>query len=188
MSRSALRSFLMAAPKAEVHIHLEGAVSRGFLEERAALHRLPWVGHAADELRRRLGAGSLEDFFQAFRWVLEGHFRTPGDYVAGLRDVATSLRQANIRYAELSVSAGALLFFDRPLREILDALTETADVLQVGGGPEVRLVADGVRQHGPAPLERVLRAVLESSRAGEPRWVALGLAGVEASRPAAQFA
>lgn len=183
--RDPLAAFLERAPKAEVHVHLEGAASTAALEESAKRHSLPWAGRTAEELRPRLEFRSLEGFLSLFRWVLAEHFRTPEDYTAALSGVARTFASANVRYAELSVSAGALLFFGRPLEEILAALTEGAEAIQAAGGPELRFVADGVRQHGPEPLGRVLELVLPLSR---QRWPALGLAGAEASVPAREFA
>jgi len=186
VSPEPLRAYLERAPKAEVHLHLEGAVTPAFLDESAARHALPWAGRAGDELRARLGFTSLEGFLELFRWVLEEHLRTPEDYASALRHVAGALGAQNVRYAELSVSAGALLFFGRPLGEIAAALTETAEEVRRGGGPELRFVADGIRRHGPGPLERVAEAVLPLARS---LWPALGLAGAgEDSVPAREFA
>jgi adenosine deaminase len=183
-AQAAFTAFLQQAPKAEVHVHLEGAVSIEFLSRRAALHALPWAGRAGPELAARRRFSSLDGFLQLFRWVLEEHFRTPEDYAAALDDVGRSFSEANIRYAELSVSAGALLFFNRPLGEIAGAITERAEALERSGGPELRFIADGVRQHGPEPLGRVLEIVRALPRR---RWPALGLAGAEASLPPKEF-
>ncbi len=169
-----LRAFLERAPKAEVHVHLEGAVSGSFLEESAARHDRPRAGDAGRGLREQLGFSSFEGFIALFRWLLEEHFRSPEDYVSALLDVAGTMAAANVRYAELSVSAGALLFFGRPLGEILDALTSAADAVQAAGGPELRFVADGVQRHGPDPLARLVELLAPLPRA---RWPALGLAG-----------
>jgi adenosine deaminase len=171
---SSLRVFLERAPKAEVHVHLEGAVSAAFLEDSAARHGLPWAGRAERELEGRLGFDSFEGFIALFRWLLKEHFRTPEDYRSALLDVAGACSASNVRYAELSISAGALLFFGRPLAEILQALTEAAEQVQAGGGPELRFVADGVQKHGPEALASVLEVVAALPRA---RWPALGLAG-----------
>jgi adenosine deaminase len=183
--RGRLRRYLERAPKAEVHVHLEGAVPASFLEGAARRHGLPWRGRAAAELGSRLVFDSPAGFLALFRWVLEEHFRAPEDYADGLRAVAGAFAAANVRYAEVSVSTGALLFFGRPLGEILDALTSESAAIATAGGPELRFVADGVRQHGPDPLGRVLDAIGPLPRA---RWPALGLAGAEASRPARDFA
>jgi adenosine deaminase len=182
---ASLLAFLERAPKAEVHVHLEGAVSAAALEAGAARRG----GAAADAVRsgldQRLGFASFEGFIALFRWLLAEHFRTPEDYVSALLDVAGTFAAANVRYAELSVSAGALLFFERPLGEILDALTSAADAVQAAGGPELRFVADGVQKHGPDPLARVVELVAPLPRA---RWPALGLAGALGSGRVAAFA
>jgi adenosine deaminase len=181
---AACRAFLERAPKAEVHVHLEGAVSTVFLEERAA-RRARDAGALRDGLRSRLAFSSFAEFIALFRWLLAEHFRTPEDYAAALTDVAGTLAAANVRYAELSVSAGALLFFERPLGEIAEALTSAADAVQAAGGPELRFVADGVQKHGPDPLARVVELIGPLPRG---RWPALGLAGALGSARAAAFA
>lgn len=182
--RRRLRAYVERAPKAEIHVHLEGAVPPRVLDSAARRHGLPWAGRTGPELASRLGFESPAGFLAAYRWVLEEHFRTPEDYVEALRAAAAAFTVANVRYAEVSISAGALLFFGRPLAEIARALTAEAAAIESAGGPELRFVADGVRQHGPDALGRVLEAVRPLPRA---RWPALGLAGAEASRPARDF-
>lgn len=179
------RVFLARAPKAEIHVHLEGAVSGAFLDAAATRHGLPWAGATQGELDRRRRFDSFEGFLALYRWVLENHFRGPEDYVGALLDVVPGLAAASIRYAELSVSAGALLFFQRPLDEILDALTSAADAVEAAGGPELRFVADGVQKHGPEALAHVLERVAPLSRA---RWPALGLAGALGAERVGAFA
>ncbi|MFN2433394.1 MAG: adenosine deaminase [Gemmatimonadota bacterium] len=179
----AIAEFLRRAPKAEVHVHLEGALGEAFLADRARLHGRSLAGRRALELR--LPVRSAEAFFPLFRWVVEEHLRRPEDYAAAVREAAGALAAANVRYAELTLSAGALLFFGRPLLEILHAVDEAASAVTRAGGPELRFVADGVRGHGPDPLGRVLEVLRPLSRS---RWPALGLAGAEGAMPARPFA
>lgn len=180
-----LRAFLERAPKAEVHVHLEGAVSAAFLDACATRHGLAWAGRGGQELSARMAFTGFDGFIALFRWVLEEHFRTPEDYASALAEAALTLAAANVRYAELSVSAGALLFFGRPLAEILDALSSTAEAVQAAGGPELRFVADGVQKHGPEALHRVVERVAPLPRA---RWPAIGLAGALGAARVGQFA
>ena len=160
-------------------------MSGSFLEASAARRGAQPGGDASGGLRERLGFSSFEGFIALFRWLLAEHFRTPEDYVSALLDVAGTFAAANVRYAELSVSAGAILFFGRPLGEILDALTSAADAVEAAGGPELRFVADGVQKHGPEPLARVVDLLAPLPRA---RWPALGLAGALGSARVGAFA
>src|SRR5258707_10733741 len=86
---------LHSLPKAELHLHLEGSIEPGTLIE---------LGAAGSSAPYQDFAG----FIEAFKWVT-GHLRAPEDYALITRRLLESLERQNVRYAEITLSAGGVL-------------------------------------------------------------------------------
>ena len=178
---STLREWLAALPKAELHVHLEGAIPI------AALWRLiekyggdPDVACEAD-LRRRLSYRDFADFIDAWIWK-NGFLRELEDFEHFAWAMADGFRRQNIRYAEVFFSPscfGELGLIPQDLaaaiRRGLDRVPET----------EVWLVADLVREHGPARAAETLAQIAEARSCGV---IGIGIGGAEQRYPPAPFA
>ena len=88
--------------KAELHLHLEGSVTPDLMQELAP-------ALSAEEIRGRFGFGTFAGFLECYKWVVE-HLQCPEDYALVARRLLTSLERQNVRYAEITVSAGVVLW------------------------------------------------------------------------------
>jgi adenosine deaminase/aminodeoxyfutalosine deaminase len=164
--------FIAQMPKAELHLHLEGSV------EPETLHELD-PATPLEEYRALYRYADFEAFLKAFA-VIGKRLRTPDDYALVTRRLLERLAAQNVRYAEIIVSAGVILWKGHEFAPIFDAIGEAA----AGSPVEVRWILDAIRQFGAEPAMRVAKLAAERVGRGV---VAFGIGGSEARGPAAWF-
>lgn len=193
---------LEARPKAELHLHLRGAIPREYLRERvrkypparalesappsqlAKLRRQPAIARIlaasdpAEELDGLFRFDSLEQFLAAY-FFTAFFVREIDDFRGLVIGVREHLRAQNITYAEITVSIPEYLQQGLPLQEILDILGEDPPAR-----PRVRWIVDLVRNYGPAAAETLLERLLPLL---PPTVVGLTLGGAERLYPPRQF-
>jgi aminodeoxyfutalosine deaminase len=159
-------------PRAELHVHLEGSVdSATLLEIDPALTR--------EEIA---GATSYDDFagfIQSYIWV-NRRLLTPEHYAMVARRLFERLHQEDVVYAEVTLSAGMMLWKGQDFAPIYDALEREAGRAQF----PVRWILDATRQFGAEAAKPVFDLAAERVRDGV---VAIGLGGFEAGGPALWF-
>ena len=106
--------------------------------------------------------------------------RTPDDYAYITRRLLERLAGQNVRYAEIIVAAGVVLWKGQEFAPIFAAIREAAH----GSPVEVRWILDAVRQFGADHARQV--AELAAERIGHGV-VAFGIGGSEARGPAEWF-
>jgi len=168
----AAHDFCFKLEKAELHLHLEGSIEPETLNEIAP-------GRSLDEVRERYRYDDFGGFLQAFKWVVQ-HLNSPADYALAARRLFESLARQNVRYAEITLSAGVVLWRKQDFARIYDALVQEAAQSEV----EVWWVLDCIRQFGVEPAWQVARLAAERA---QHRVVAFGIGGDEAAAPAAEF-
>lgn len=132
---------------------------------------------AAEELYAFSDFGGFIEAFKRTVMVL----RRPEDYGAAARALFPRLYDSGVRYAEITLSAGVVLWRGQSLEEVWAAVREASE----DAAFPVRWVLDAVRQHGAEPAERV--AEFAAMRRGEGI-VGFGIGGDERSTPASEFA
>lgn len=170
-------------PKAELHLHLEGAVRPATLVRlaRASGSALfPDLAH----VRARRRFDGLPGFLSLYRDVCR-LLRGPADFALLARDLTSRLRRERIVYAEVYVSPAIVerLGFDWP--SVRDAVEAVFAAHERGGHGRVRVLLDAVRQFGPDAAHRVLDL---HARHPWPRAVGFGLGGDELALPPRDFA
>lgn len=164
--------FLRQLPKAELHLHLEGSV------EPETLYELD-PSTSLDELRALYKYADFDAFLKAFGAVGK-RLRTPEDYGLITRRLLERLAAQNVRYAEIIIAAGVVLWKSQEFAPIFDAISAAAAASPV----ETRWIFDAVRQFG---VEQG-RQVAEWAAARQDRGVvAFGIGGSETRGPAALF-
>lgn len=158
--------------KAELHVHLEGSL------EPETLRQLD-PSLTVEQIEERYRCEDFDDFIQSYKWVT-GYLRSPEAYALALRRLLERLAAENVRYAEITLSAGVILLRGLDFAPIYKALTQEASRAPL----DVWFILDAVRQLGPDHALEVARLAVE--RAAD-RVVAFGIGGIETQGPAEWF-
>jgi adenosine deaminase/aminodeoxyfutalosine deaminase len=164
--------FLRDLPKAELHVHLEGSVE---IETWLALD----PSLAAPEIREAHRYEGFAGFLRCFKWCVE-RLRSPEDYGFIASRLLDRLAEQNVRYAEITLSAGAVLRRGQDLGAVYDAVRGVAKRAAV----ETHWILDAIRHFGPEPAMEVAR--FAASRVGDGV-IAFGIGGDEERGPAEWF-
>jgi len=164
--------FALPWPKAELHLHLEGSV------EPETLHELD-PATPVEEFRGLYRYDDFDAFLRAFGAVGK-RLRTPEDYGLITRRLLERLAAQNVRYAEIIVAAGMVLWKGQEFGSVFEAVREAA----VGSQVEVRWILDAVRQFG---VEQAMAVAKLAAERVDRRVVAFGIGGSEARGPAEWF-
>ena len=171
-------SFLQL-PKAELHLHLEGAIQPATVCALTARHG---VTSAECDVRSRYNYTDFLGFLDAFKWVT-GYLRDPADYALITHDLCEQLLQHQVVYAEVTLSIGVMLLRNQRPEANFAAILRAAEDFE-SRGLTLRWIFDAVRQFGPDAAMRVVRAARSCA---SPRIVAFGIGGDELSIPTKDF-
>ena len=167
-----MADFFRDLPKAELHLHLEGAVEPATMQELA-----PELSR--DEIQSMYHFTDFGGFLQSFKAVVE-RLRTPEDYALAARRMVERLAEQNVGYAEVIFSAGVALWKKQDAAAIFRAIREAA----AGSGVEVRWIVDAIRHFG---CEHVQQVAEQAAALADDSVVAFGIGGDEARGPAEWF-
>jgi adenosine deaminase/aminodeoxyfutalosine deaminase len=164
--------FLLELPKAELHLHLEGSV------EPETLYELD-PATPMEEYRALYEYADFDAFLRAFG-VVGKRLRTPEDYGLITRRLLETLERQNVRYAEIIVAAGVVLWKGQEFAPIFDAISSAASESRV----RVRWILDAVRQFGAEHVMTVAKLAADRMERGV---IAFGIGGSEERGPANLF-
>ena len=175
----ALPPSIASVPKAELHLHLEGAIAPATASRLGQRHGAGW---SEEEVRRRYRYADFPGFLDAFKWVTSC-LREPEDYALVVRDLAEELLRHRVSYAEVTLSAGVMLLRRQSVEANFAAILRTAEAFEARG-LTLRWIFDAVRQFGP---QAALRVVECAGNCASRKIVAFGIGGDELSLPAREF-
>lgn len=133
-----MTEWLRRLPKAELHVHLEGSLTPETVAEIAP-------GVDPEEVRARYRYGSFLDFLKAYAWV-NGFLKGPAEYAHAARRLFESQAAEGVRYAEVNLSVGVMLWRKMAPRPLIEAVLDEGRRAPF----PVRWIFDAVRQF---PLE-----------------------------------
>ena len=167
-----MQDFAAQLPKAELHLHLEGSV------DAETLHELD-PATPLEELRALYHYPDFNAFLKTFGAVVTRLAR-PEDYALVTHRLLERLAAQNVRYAEIIIAAGVVLWKKQEFGPIFDAIHDAAR----GSPVKVRWILDAVRQFGVEPAWDVARLAAARQDRGV---VAIGIGGSEERGPAEWF-
>ena len=166
---STLRDRIIARPKAELHLHLEGSLLRPTLNLIAQKKGLPRPE------KNFYRFGDFEEFDDCFR-RLGPLLDRPEDFGIAARALGNALAEQGAVYAEVLVMPLVHLVRGVDYRGLIDAITANFDQAAEQGGPMVNLIASIPRNGGPEAGEATLKALEQYPH---PRVIGVDLASVE---------
>lgn len=169
-------------PKVELHLHLEGAIPHDALWQLICKYggdpRSPSREALADVFRYR----SFPEFIETWLWK-QGFLREYDDLELIAGAFARELVRQRIVYAEVFYSPSDVARHGLTTGRVSAAIRRGLDAV---AGTEVALIADLVRDQGPAGAMHTLEEVAQV--AAEAGVVGVGLGGSEQRFPPAPFA
>ena len=158
--------------KAELHVHLEGSISAETL-----LAIDPTL--TRDEIEANLKCRSFSEFLQGYIWVSK-KLENPQHYALATRHLLESLASQGVTYAEITLSAGVVLWKQQDLAAVYDAVWRESQRSSV----RTFWILDAIRQFGAEKGMDVAKFAVSRRDEGT---VAYGIGGDEVRGPAHWF-
>jgi len=183
---SSLQAFVSRLPKAELHLHLEGSIRPDTLRELSrAKNRLhqeseDWIDK---RIRSNFKYQSPQEFLEAFKLVTL-LLESPQDYALITTRLCEWLAEQNVKYAEVTLSAGVILWKKQPVDAIFEAIQAAAADAAARLGIRVQWIFDAIRHFGLDHARQVLKWAARLRAQGV---VAFGIGGDETRGPANLF-
>jgi len=196
---SEVSQFILALPKAELHLHLEGTVEPTTLLELAERHPEPF-SPAANSRYKDVSEifftqpGATEKLYQysdfagfltAFKTVSE-QMRAPEDYELVTYKMMERLRGEGVLHAEVYVSAGIIQWRGQQFEPFLEAIEVGRKHGAEDFGVSVLWIIDAVRHFGVDAVKRVAEGTIRLRKRYDSI-AGIGIGGDEARGPAEQF-
>jgi adenosine deaminase/aminodeoxyfutalosine deaminase len=192
-----ITSFIQQLPKAELHLHLEGAVDPPTLVELSRQHNIPLLMEGSNyqfspESGKELSENDVRElyryndffgFLMAFKAVTE-RLRTPQDYELITYRLMQKLKAQNVLHAEVYVSVGVIFWRGQEFDAIFEGLERGRERGERDFGVKLLWIFDAVRHFGAEAAERVFRKAVELH---ERNVVGIGIGGDERRGPAEWF-
>ncbi|HSR70350.1 MAG TPA: adenosine deaminase [Acidobacteriota bacterium] len=179
-----VRKGIQDAPKAELHLHLEGSINAALLQRLARKYDSELKGLSQKELREKLFTyDDFADFLSTYKTVCQ-HLRQADDYLLILDHLADYFREHNIRYAEIILAPSIPHRFGFDAEAIVEAVLERSAAIEAEARVKIRWIFDCVRQWGADEARRTAEWAVANRRKGV---CGLGLGGDENSLPLSEF-
>lgn len=168
-----LRDFIQALPKAELHLHLEGSIDPFTLTEIDSTLSL-------ETIQTNLHYSGFAGFLKTYVWVSQ-RLTAVEHYVLATRRLLEKLVAQNVHWAEITLSAGVILWKGQDLRAIYEAVhEETKNHTAI----RVNWIFDAIRQFGTQQAAEVFEVAGQYRDQGV---IAIGIGGDEERGPATWF-
>src|ERR1051326_3791473 len=163
---------IAAMAKAELHVHLEGSI-----DAEALMEIEPGLTRA--EIETNTVFDTFDGFLRAYVWV-NRKLKTPEHYAIAARHLFERFVEQGIEYAEVTLSAGMVVWKEQVLAQVYDALWRESLRAKV----KVFWIPDATRQFG---VEQALEIAKFAVSRRDEGVVAFGIGGDEVRGPAEWF-
>jgi adenosine deaminase/aminodeoxyfutalosine deaminase len=158
--------------RAELHVHLEGSISpETLMAIDPSLTR--------EEIERHLRCGSFPEFLQGYIWVNK-KLEKPEHYALATRHLLDALACQDVTYAEITLSAGVVLWKQQDLAAVYDAVWRESQRSSI----RTLWILDAIRQFGAEKGMEVAEFAVSRRDQGV---IAYGIGGDEVRGPAHWF-
>jgi adenosine deaminase/aminodeoxyfutalosine deaminase len=173
-------SFIRHLPKAELHLHLEGAVEPATLFELRQRHGDTATLAETEALYRYT---DFQSFLMAFKEV-SAHLRGPDDYEFATYRLMQQLKEQNVLHAEVYVAVGVCLFRKQDFDAIFEGLERGRARGARDFGVSLLWIFDATRHFGVEQAQRVFEL---AARYLDRNVVGVGIGGDEQKAPPELF-
>ena len=177
---SAPSSFIRLLPKAELHLHLEGAIEPATLRELRQRHG---KSSTAAEVQQLYRYDDFIGFLMAFKTVTED-LQTPEDYDLITYRLMENLKAQGVLHAEAYVAVGVCLWRKQDFDAIFEGLERGRERGQRDFGVSLLWIFDAVRQFGQDEARKVFEYAV---RYLDRNVVGIGIGGDEQKGPPEMF-
>jgi adenosine deaminase/aminodeoxyfutalosine deaminase len=181
MPSTASRAMILALPKAELHLHLEGAIEPTTLLELRERHGAD--GASLAEVERLYGYSDFSGFLNCFKDVT-AELRSPEDFELITYRLMQRLKSQNVLHAEVYVSVGICLWRKQDFGAIFDGMERGRERGERDSSVSLLWIFDAVRHFGADRAEQVVDLAI---RYRDRNVIGFGIGGDEARGPAEQF-
>jgi len=158
--------------KAELHVHLEGSIeAETLMAIDASVSR--------QEVEANLYGQTFDEFLRGYIWITK-RLKTPEHYAIATRALLDRLAEQDVTYAEITLSAGVVLWKQQDLAAVYDAVWKESQRSRV----RTFWILDAVRHFGADAGMRVAEFAVTRRDQGA---IAFGIGGDEARGPAEWF-
>ena len=165
-------AFVRSLPKAELHLHLEGAIEPATLLEIQQGHGLT---NSLADVQKLYQYSDFGAFLISFRDITE-HLKAPADYELITYRLMQRLKAENVLHAEVYISVGVCLFRKQDFEAIFEGLERGRAQGERDFGVSLLWIFDAVRHFGSAEAQRVAEMAV---RYQDRNVVAFGIGGDE---------
>lgn len=175
---------ILSLPKAELHLHLEGAVEPETLVELSRRHDPEPLDREAVERLYRYS--DFRGFLMAFKAVTE-RLQSAADFELITYKLMERLRAENVLHAEVYVSVGVCLWRGQVFSALFEGMERGRERGERDFGVSLLWLFDAVRQFGPEAAQRVAEETVAARERGCGSVIGFGIGGDEASAAPEMF-
>jgi aminodeoxyfutalosine deaminase len=172
--------FIRQLPKAELHLHLEGAVDPATLVELRERHGEHTTLAETESL---YDYSDFQSFLMAFKEV-SAHLRGPSDYELAAYRLMQRLKEQNVLHAEVYVAVGVCLYRKQDFSAIFEGLERGRARGARDFGISLLWIFDATRHFGVEAAQQVFELAVQYKDRGV---VGVGIGGDEAKAPPELF-
>ncbi len=173
-------AFIRQLPKAELHLHLEGAVEPATLVE---LRRKHGENATLADTTPLYRYSDFASFLMAFKEV-SAHLRGPEDYEVATYRLMQRLKQENVLHAEVYVAVGVCLYRKQDFAAIFEGLERGRARGVKDFGTSLLWIFDATRHFGVEEAQKVFELAV---RYNDRNVVGVGIGGDEVKAPPELF-